>query len=93
MQETTHVRSPQRSPEVNETIFDPADIGSLVREKRKRDKLTQAETSALCNVGTRFLSELENGKPTLELGKVLQVLSCLGLEVSISQRRWSKREQ
>ena len=73
-------------------IISPADIGALVRSKRKQDKLTQAETSALCNVGTRFLSELENGKPTLELGKVLQVLSCLGLEISISKRTWAGRE-
>ncbi|VAW75858.1 hypothetical protein MNBD_GAMMA12-635 [hydrothermal vent metagenome] len=73
-------------------IITPADIGELVRSKRKQDKLTQAETSALCNVGTRFLSELENGKSTLELGKVLQVLSCLGLELSISKRSWVIRE-
>ncbi len=73
-------------------IITPVDIGALVRNKRKQDKLTQAETSALCNVGTRFLSELENGKSTLELGKVLQVLSCLGLELSISRRSYATRE-
>lgn len=73
-------------------IISPADIGALVRRKRKQDKLTQAETSALCNVGTRFLSELENGKATLELGKVLQVLSCLGLELSINKRSYAIRE-
>lgn len=78
--------------ETKSIIITPADIGALVRSKRKQDKLTQAETSALCNVGTRFLSELENGKSTLELGKVLQVLSCLGLELSISKRSWSVRE-
>jgi len=69
-------------------IVYPADIGQIVRAKRKQSKLTQAQTSALCNVGTRFLSELENGKTTLELGKVLQVLSCLGFEVSINPRGW-----
>jgi hypothetical protein len=30
-------------------------------------KMTQADASALCNVGIRFLSELENGKPTLQI--------------------------
>lgn len=72
-------------------ILGASDIGSLVRAKRRQDNLTQAETSALCNVGARFLSELENGKQTLELGKVLQVLSGLGLEISIAPRRWSNR--
>lgn len=75
------------------SVSNPAEIGELVRAKRKKDKLTQAQTSALCNVGTRFLSELENGKTTLELGKVLQVLACLGLEVSINQRRWPHKRQ
>ncbi len=74
-------------------IVYPADIGQMVRAKRKQNKLTQAQTSALCNVGTRFLSELENGKTTLELGKVLQVLSCLGFEVSINPRGWLDRGQ
>ena len=64
----------------------PADIGTMVRAKRKQIKLTQVQTSAMCNVGTRFLSELENGKTTLELGKVLHVLSCLELEVSIAPK-------
>ena len=81
-----------RQEQKNITITTPANIGALVRAKRKQDRLTQAETSALCNVGTRFLSELENGKATLELGKVLQVLSCLGLELSISARSTAVRE-
>jgi len=37
----------------------------------------------------RFISNLENGKPTLELGKVLHVLQCLGLEVAVTPRNWS----
>lgn len=59
-------------------------LGNLVRQKRKAANLTQFELSALSFVGTRFVSELENGKSTLELGKVLQVLSALGLELSLS---------
>jgi len=71
-------------------ILDPVDIGLMVKAKRKQNKLTQAQTSALCNVGTRFLSELENGKKTLEVGKVLQVLTCLGLKISITSREWQE---
>jgi hypothetical protein len=37
-------------------------------------------------VGTKFLSQLENGKETAELGKVLQVLKAMGLEVYIFPR-------
>lgn len=62
------------------------DIGKLVKVKRKQDGLTQTELAELCQVGTRFLSELENGKPSLHLDKVMLVLQNLGLQVSIEPR-------
>ncbi|MCK5082832.1 MAG: helix-turn-helix transcriptional regulator [Candidatus Omnitrophica bacterium] len=62
------------------------DIGSIVRSKRKEIGLTQKQVSDMCNVGVRFLSELENGKMTLEIGKVLTILNALGLEVKIEAR-------
>ena len=61
-----------------------------MRAHRKSQSATQAEFAALCEVGVRFISDLENGKPTMELGKVLHVLQCLGLEVSIQPRGWRK---
>lgn len=65
------------------------DLGRCVRAQRKAQGATQAEFASLCGVGIRFISELENGKPTMELGKVLQVLKCLGLEVSVRPRGWN----
>lgn len=56
-----------------------ADIGRIIRKKRKEDGLSLAEAAALCNVGYRFLSDLENGKATAQLNKVLQVLKGLGI--------------
>lgn len=69
-------------------IRNPADVGKAVRTRRKQDHLTLADAAALCGVGYRFLSDLENGKPTAELGKTLQVLGCLGLEVQIGPKGW-----
>jgi HTH-type transcriptional regulator/antitoxin HipB len=69
---------------------DPADIGRFVREARKRAGLKQAQAAALCGVGTRFLSDLENGKPTLHLGKVLQVLGGFGLRVIIKRKEFAQ---
>ena len=60
-------------------VHDPKAIGITIRQRRQELKLTQAEAAALCKVGIRFLSELENGKPTLHLGKVMQVLRAFGL--------------
>ena len=48
--------------------------------------LTQAETAAMCNVGIRFFSELENGKTTLQIGKVLHCLDMLGINLHAVNR-------
>ena len=68
------------------TAKDPADLGRIVRATRKRAGLRQAQAAALCGVGTRFLSDLDNGKPTLHLGKVLKVLHGFGLRVTIKRK-------
>ena len=71
---------------MKEKVASPTDIGRMVRKKRKADGLTIVEAAALCNVGYRFFSNIENGKSTAHIGKVLQVLSCLGLEIAIGPR-------
>jgi len=65
-----------------------ADIGTAVRNKRKEDGLTLADAAALCGVGYRFMSDLENGKETAQVGKVLKVLTALGLDMIIEARKW-----
>ncbi len=62
------------------------DLGGLVRAHRKQRKLTLETISGLGNLSTRFLSEFERGKETAELGKVMQALRTLGLEVVIQPR-------
>jgi len=64
-------------------ISSPLCLGKLVRDKRKQDKLTQIELAELTGVGTRFLSELENGKSSVQLNKVLLVLAGLGLQIMV----------
>lgn len=61
------------------------DLGKTIRSQRKSGGLTLAETAGLTNVGVRFLSELENGKPTVRLDKVLRVLNALGLQLNLTQ--------
>jgi HTH-type transcriptional regulator/antitoxin HipB len=64
-------------------ITDTAVLGKAIRDRRKQDGLTLAETAGLTNVGIRFLSELENGKPTVRLDKLLRVVAALGLQLQI----------
>lgn len=74
-----------------EKISTIEDLGKAVQLRRKGVKLTQGELAGLCNVGTRFISDLENGKPTLEFSKVLTVLHRLGLELKLASREWPER--
>ena len=64
--------------------MDSTSLGLLVRRERKAQNLKQAELAAVSGVGVRFIVDLEAGKPTLQLGKVLQVITMLGCEVRIA---------
>jgi len=50
---------------------------------QKKQNFTQAEAAGYLNVGTRFLSDLENGKLTIQLEKTLQVLEGIGFNILI----------
>lgn len=53
-------------------------IGEYIKQKRKLFRLTQIELADRTGVGIRFIRELENGKPTVQLNKVNQVLELFG---------------
>jgi y4mF family transcriptional regulator len=56
-------------------------IAQYIKEKRKFLKLTQVDLAEKSGVGLRFVRELEQGKATLRLDKVNQVLDLFGCEV------------
>ncbi|AFL51401.1 type II toxin-antitoxin system Y4mF family antitoxin [Sinorhizobium fredii] len=64
-------------------VRSPADIGALVRSARREQNLRQDELAGVSGVGLRFIVDLEAGKPTAQLGKVLQVLQTLGCTIEI----------
>lgn len=62
------------------------DIGQAVRTSRKAMGLTQPELAAAAGVGLRFLVELERGKPTVRVDRMLAVLQAVGLELQVVPR-------
>ncbi len=62
-------------------------LGALVRKTRKSQGLTQEKLAAVSGVGVRFIRELEKGKESCEIGKVIQVMQMLGIGVFASMRR------
>ncbi len=68
------------------SIKSAKDIGEIVFRYRKMQELTQVELAGLAQTGTRFISELENGKGTVQFDKVMHILDLLGVEVVAKER-------
>jgi len=64
-------------------------FGRLIRRQRRRHGLRQAEVAALAGVGTRFVSELENGKSSVEMGRALRVAAIVGLTLRAEPKSWA----
>lgn len=63
------------------------EIGGFVRSRRKANKLTQRELAELAGVGTRFVSDLERGKETVQVDTLNRILGVLGKQVGIVDAR------
>jgi HTH-type transcriptional regulator / antitoxin HipB len=62
-------------------IRDSKSFGAAVRAYRKRLGATQIQLAAAANTGVRFIGDLENGKPTIQLNKALRVANTLGIKI------------
>ena len=60
-----------------------AKIGEVVKKIRKEQKVTQVQLAQLSNVGYRFVLDLEAGKETIQLGKVMAVMETLGVRINL----------
>ncbi len=61
----------------------PAQIGLFVRNTRRKMGVTQKELALTSNTGLRFIGDLERGKPTCQIGKVVAVLQTLGIQIDL----------
>ena len=64
-------------------------IAQFIKEKRKNLGLTQTDLAEKAGVGLRFVRDLEQGKPTLRLDKVNQVLDFFGSEMGVIRKEIS----
>jgi len=76
--------TPQASP--SSPLCTPVQLGAVLRAQRKAQGLTLEQLSGLSGLGVRFLSELERGKATAELGKTLEAARLLGLDCFLVPR-------
>jgi HTH-type transcriptional regulator/antitoxin HipB len=68
-------------------IQNAMELGKIVASQRKAQGLRQSDLAGLAQTGTRFISDLENGKGTVQFDKVMHILNLLGLDVMIMDRQ------
>ena len=68
-------------------IEDARDFGRAVRAARKEAGLSQMQLAELCACSQRFVSEVERGKETAEIGKALKLLAALGVPLAAGSSR------
>ena len=71
-------------------ITDTVSFGQALRARRKELGYTQAYISEFCGFSVSFISDLENGKATAELGKAIYLANLLGMDVHVTPRGGQK---
>ena len=62
------------------------DFGIALRKQRKKLGYTQRYVSEFTGFSISFISDLENGKSTAELGKAIYLANMLGLDIVVNSR-------
>lgn len=73
-------------------IQSPENIGFYIRKVRKKLNVTQKDLALTAGTGLRFIIDLENGKPTCQIGKTLQVLQVLGIQLNLSHTEFENEK-
>jgi y4mF family transcriptional regulator len=69
-----------------------AEVGKIIAAARRHHKLTQAELARALGATQTWVSEVEQGKETAQIGKVLRALSYLGVRLRIGVAPWGARK-
>jgi HTH-type transcriptional regulator/antitoxin HipB len=64
--------------------YTPRQIGTLIRQTRKKLGVTQRNLALTSGTGIRFIVDLEKGKETCRIGKALKILNTLGIRMTLT---------
>lgn len=67
-------------------ITSSKDFGEAIKARRKALGYTQAYLAEYTGFSTSFISNLENGKDTAELGKAIFLINLLGIDLEVRNR-------
>lgn len=73
-------------------IRTPIDLGSAIRDRRRRLHLDQDGLAQQIGVSRKWIIDIEKGKSRAEIGLVLRTLDALGLRLSLNSGEMTSRE-
>jgi transcriptional regulator with XRE-family HTH domain len=69
-------------------VYSPASLGDAIRHYRTAAGLTQAQLAEMAGLQRSYLSELESGKETEQLKRILRIFRQLGVRMTIDEADW-----
>jgi HTH-type transcriptional regulator/antitoxin HipB len=69
-------------------VYTPASLGVAIRHYRRQARLSQAELAERAGLHRTYLSELEQGKETEQVRRILRVLKQLGVRMTLEKADW-----
>ena len=85
---TTQSRNDTTDADNEFRVYTAAFLGAAVKHYRKKAGLTQAQLAELTGLNRTYLSDLENGKETEQLRRLLRVLKQLGVRMTLQRADW-----
>ena len=65
---------------------DASALGKVIKDRRRELGLKQKDVADATGFSVSFISDLENGKPTAELGKSIHIINMLGMDLNVEVR-------
>lgn len=69
-------------------LYTAASVGPAIRQYREQAGLTQAELADMAGLNRSYLSELEQGKETEQMRRILRILKLLGVRATLQKADW-----
>jgi len=84
--QSTDTTSPEREDQFR--IYTPTSLGAAIKHYRKQAGLTQAELAELAGLNRTYLSDMEKGKETEQVRRLVRVLKQLGVRMTLQKADW-----
>lgn len=90
MQTSDYPRQQEKTPRPDQPfrLYTAASVGPAIRQYREQAGLTQAELADMAGLNRSYLSELEQGKETEQMRRILRILKLLGVRATLQKADW-----